>query len=159
MCIPFQASMVLYIHCLYTCNTCTYIVCTCYVHVLRYTYSLNTSYIQFFTFLSYASWQQSSILYIDCLDHTQTTLIPVGTGYTQLFWIWSVNVRLCPGGLWFFSFSGKYMYIHCFCWLEDILLIGRCVLLPLDENINAQALQHKASMWGVYSNMKPDSFL
>ena len=46
-----------------------------------------------------------------------------------------------------------------FCWLEDILLIGRCVSLPLDENINAQALQHEASMWGVYSKMKLDSFL
>ena len=47
---------------------------------------------------------------------------------------------------------------------ENILLVGRyfvdwkCVSLPLDENINAQALQHEASMWGVYSKMKPDSF-
>ena len=41
-------------------------------------------------------------------------------------------------------------YIHA--------LIIDCVSLPLDENINARALQHEASMWGVYSKMKPDSF-
>ena len=41
-------------------------------------------------------------------------------------------------------------YIHA-------LIIDR-VLLPLDDNINAQALQHEASMLAVYSAMKPDSF-
>jgi hypothetical protein len=41
-------------------------------------------------------------------------------------------------------------YIHA--------LIIDCVSLPMDENINARALQHEASMWGVYSKMKPDSF-
>jgi hypothetical protein len=28
----------------------------------------------------------------------------------------------------------------------------------MDEHINARALQHEASMWEVYSKMKPDSF-
>ena len=109
--IQFEASLALYIHCMYTGNTCTYIVCTCYVHVLWFTYSPSTSYIQFLTFLSYASWQESSILYIDCLDHTQTTLIPVGTGYTQLSRIWSGSVQVVRI-LWLFWFSGIYMYIR-----------------------------------------------
>ena len=107
----FEASLALYIHCMYNGNTCIYIVCTCYVHVLWCTYSQSTSYIQFLTFLSYASWQESSILYIDWLDHTQTTLIPVGTGYTQLSRIWSGSVQVVRI-LWLFSFSGKYMYIR-----------------------------------------------
>ena len=59
-----------------------------------------------------ASCSKSSILYIDCLDHTQTTLIPVGTGYTQLSRIWSGSVQVVRI-LWLFSFSGKYMYIQC----------------------------------------------
>ena len=50
-------------------------------------------------------------MYIDCLDHTQTTLIPVGTGYTQLSRIWSGSVQVVRI-LWLFSFSGKYMYIR-----------------------------------------------
>ena len=41
-------------------------------------------------------------------------------------------------------------YIHA--------LIINCGSLPFDENINARALQHEASMWAVYSKMKPDSF-
>ena len=41
-------------------------------------------------------------------------------------------------------------YIHA--------LIIDCVSLPLDEHINARALQHEASMWGIYSKMQPDSF-
>lgn len=40
-------------------------------------------------------------------------------------------------------------YIHA--------LIIDCVSIPMDEHINARALQHKVSMW-VYSKMKPDSF-
>ena len=40
-------------------------------------------------------------------------------------------------------------YIHA--------LIIDCVSIPMDEHINARALQHEASMW-VYSKMKPDSF-
>ena len=90
---------------------CKYMSDTRYVHVLWFTYSLSTSYIQFLTFLSYASWQESSILYIDCLDHTETTLIPVGTGYTQLSRIWSGSVQVVRI-LWLFSFSGKHMYIR-----------------------------------------------
>lgn len=41
-------------------------------------------------------------------------------------------------------------YIHA--------LIIDCVSIPMDEHINARALQHEASMWEVYSKMKPDSF-
>ena len=41
-------------------------------------------------------------------------------------------------------------YIHA--------LIIDCVSIPMDEHINARALQHEVSMW-VYSKMKPDSFL
>ena len=44
--IQFEASLALYIHCMYTWNTCSYIVCTWYVHGLWFTYSLQTSYIQ-----------------------------------------------------------------------------------------------------------------
>jgi hypothetical protein len=40
-------------------------------------------------------------------------------------------------------------YIHA--------LIIDCVSIPMDEHINARALQHEVSMW-VYSKMKPDSF-
>jgi len=40
-------------------------------------------------------------------------------------------------------------YIHA--------LIIDCVSIPMDEHINALALQHEVSMW-VYSKMKPDSF-
>ena len=37
-------------------------------------------------------------------------------------------------------------------------LIIDCVSLPMDEHINARALQHEASMLEVYSKMKPDNF-
>ena len=42
--IQFEASLALYIHCIYTGNTCIYNVCTKYIHVMIYIQSVNIIY-------------------------------------------------------------------------------------------------------------------
>ena len=113
-----ETVMNLYIHCLYTSNTCTYNVCTCQIQRIDMFYDLHTVCIHhIYNFLPFCPMLVNRNLQF-CTQAVQTTLRPHSYLLELAIHNYFKSGQSMSGSvqvvriLWLFSFLGKYIYIR-----------------------------------------------